>query len=142
MNKTIPILLFIGLMIGCSSHQQQQQSETATSSGPRLKITAYPRQGFAPMRVSIKGTLDGVSKTDAEYFCLEEEWDFGDGAVSSEQPDCQAGDTGNEVKTQFFVEHVYSEKGNYTIWLTLGDEKIRSNQTAVVVLESELTPDR
>ena len=52
------------------------------------------------MRVSLNASLEGVSKTDAQYYCMQEEWEFGDGAVSSEQPDCGAiGEDDNEVKT-------------------------------------------
>ena len=140
MRNVISLLLFIILLVGCSSHQPQ--TEQSSGEGPRLKLSAFPRQGFAPMRVSLNASLEGVSKTDAEHYCLQEEWEFGDGAVSSEQPDCAPiGEDGNEVKIEFFAEHVYSEAGNYTIWFTLGDKKLKSNQIAVVVLESDIGPN-
>lgn len=139
MRNVIAILLFTGLIAACSSHQPQ--SEQSPGDGPRLRLSAFPRQGFAPMRVSLNASLEGVSKTDAEYYCLQEEWEYGDGAVSSEQPNCEPLEDENEVKIEFFTEHVYEEKGNYTIWFTLGDKKIKSNQIAVVVLESDITPN-
>jgi hypothetical protein len=141
MRYGILILLFVSLIAGCSSHQSPGQ-QSSSDDGPRLKLSAFPRQGFAPMRVSFNGILEGVTKTDAEYYCLQEEWEFGDGAVSSEQPNCvPLEEEGSELKINFFVEHVYYEKGTYTIWLTLGDKKIKSNQVAVVVLESEIGPN-
>ena len=90
------------------------------------------------MHVSINGKLENVLKNDKDFYCLEEEWEFGDGAVSSEQANCEEYSEHSEVKTQFFADHVYEDAGNYTIWLTLGNRKIRSNQIAVVVLESDI----
>lgn len=123
------------LLVGPATHQIQ----SANSKKPKLTLTAYPRQGFGPMHVSINGKLENVSKGDKEFYCLQEEWDFGDGAVSSEQANCEEFKDGSEVKLQFFAEHVYEDAGSYTIWLTLGDHKIRSNQIAVVVLESDIS---
>jgi hypothetical protein len=142
MRYVILILLFVSLITACSSHKSTEDPQASSEDGPRLKLSAFPRQGFAPMRVSFNGILEGVSQTDAEYYCLQEEWEFGDGAVSSEQPNCvPLGEEGSELKVNFFVEHLYYEKGTYTIWLTLGDKKIKSNQVAVVVLESEIGPN-
>jgi hypothetical protein len=121
------------LLIGPTTYQ----SESAKK--PKLTLTAYPRQGFGPMHVSINGKLENVSNGDKEFYCLQEEWEFGDGAVSSEQANCEEFKEGSEVKLQFFAEHVYEDAGSYTIWLTLGDHKIRSNQIAVVVLESDIS---
>lgn len=93
-----------------------------------------------PMRVSLNVDLQGVSENDKEYYCLPEEWDFGDGAVSAEQPNCEEFVDGKtKVNTHFFAEHVFEEDGNYTIRFTLGDPvKIRSNQVGIVVLEREM----
>jgi hypothetical protein len=123
------------LLIGPATHQIQSEN----SKKPKLVLTAYPRQGFGPMHVSINGKLENVPKGDKEFYCLQEEWEFGDGAVSSEQANCEEFKDGSEVKVQFFAEHVYEDAGSYTIWLTLGDHKIRSNQLTVVVLESDIS---
>jgi hypothetical protein len=122
------------LLAGPATHQIQSEN----SKKPKLTLTVYPRQGFGPMHVSINGKLENVLKNDKDFYCLEEEWEFGDGAVSSEQANCEEYSEHSEVKTQFFADHVYEDAGNYTIWLTLGNRKIRSNQIAVVVLESDI----
>lgn len=122
------------LLAGSVLHQTQSATQ---AKKPKLTLTAYPRQGFAPMRVSINGKLEGVSKSDKDYYCLQEEWEFGDGAVSSEQANCEPFGEDSEIKTDFFAEHIYEDKGSYTIWLILGDKKIRSKQIAVIVLESD-----
>jgi hypothetical protein len=114
-------------------------SNGAASKKPSLRISVDPRQGFAPMHVTFHATLKEVSEDDKDYHCLKEEWDFGDGSVSSEQPDCQS--TDNKTKLEFIVDHTYDDKGNYTAHLTLGDKKLRSNQVSVVVLQDPSKPD-
>ena len=140
MYQKILALLFVLAVAGCSARSSPTTStETESSgSGPKLVLNAYPRQGFAPMRVSFNATLEGVSETDKEYYCLQEEWEFGDGAVSSEKPNCEPDSADPLTKLNFFIEHTYIEQGSYSIWLTLGDKKIRSNQIGISVLESDI----
>ncbi len=136
MRNIFIFLLIVYLLAGSALHQTQSATP---AKKPKLVLTAYPRQGFGPMRVSINGTLEGVSKSDKDYYCLQEEWEFGDGAVSSEQANCEPFGEDSEIKTNFFAEHIYEDEGNYTIWLTLGDKKIKSNQVVVIVLESDIS---
>jgi PKD repeat protein len=103
-----------------------------------LTINAAPRQGFTPLRVTFRGELEGVVANDEEYYCLQEIWDFGDGAKSSEKPNCDPYSAESKVKTEFFMDHVYEKAGRYTVRLMLGEEdneKIKSRQTSVAVLE-------
>ena len=104
----------------------------------KLVLKGRPRQGFMPLRVSLNAELQGVDEKDAQYYCLREEWDFGDGAVSSEQPNCEEFTQDTKANLNFFAEHVFDEEGNYTIRFTLGDPvKVRSNMMTIVVLERE-----
>ena len=135
------MVLTVFLAIAGSSHQSSSESkEKSHDKTPKLVMTAYPHQGFMPMRVSFNVDLQGVSENDKEYYCLQEEWDFGDGAVSAEQPNCDNFEEGKtKANTHFFAEHIFEDSGNYTVRFKLGDPpKIRSNQVGVVVLEREL----
>jgi PKD domain len=134
----LPALLFI-FMVGCSAKTSQQGSDSPVK-GVRLTLGASPRQGFAPMRVTLHAVLELPSDEDQEYYCLQEEWDFGDGAKSTEQPNCDPFSPGTKVKTEFFTDHMYEKSGTYTVRFMLGDEKIRSRQVSVVVLERPDTP--
>ncbi len=134
MRNIFLVCLTCLLLAGPAIHQIQSEN----SKKPKLTLSVYPRQGFGPMRVTINGKLENVSKNNKDFYCLQEEWEFGDGAVSSEQANCEEYSENSEVKLQFFAEHIYEDAGSYTIWLTLGDKKIRSNQVAVVVLESDI----
>ncbi len=130
-----PALLFF-LITACSGKMDQQAS-AASSSKPKLNISASPRQGFAPLRITFRGQLEGVEPNDKEYYCLQEEWDYGDGAKSTEKPNCDPHTPDSKVKTEFFTEHVYERHGNYTVRLVLGDEKLRSRSVTVIIVERD-----
>jgi PKD repeat protein len=123
------------LVWGCSA-KSPQTSDSVQGGRPRLVLNAIPRQGFAPLRVSFHATLQHVSETDQEFYCQKEEWDFGDGAVSSDEPHCETFHDGAKVATEFFMDHLYEDPGNYTAAFTLGDKKLRSGKISIVVIES------
>lgn len=132
------MLLLLLFIAGCSGRSAPQDSSAASSDGARLTINAAPRQGFTPLRVTFRGELEGIAANDEEYYCLQEIWDFGDGAKSSEKPNCDPYSAESKVKTEFFMDHVYEKAGRYTVRLMLGEEdneKIKSRQTSVAVLE-------
>jgi PKD repeat protein len=121
-----------------SEEKDKKEKDKDKDSKPKLVLTAYPRQGFRPLRISFNATLENVSETDAEYYCLQEEWDFGDGAVSSEKPHCEPFGSDSRVSVTFFSEHIFDDPGNYTIRFKLGDpQKIRSNNLSILVLDRE-----
>ena len=137
MNRIVCLLLFI-FIAGCSARSDPQGSSAASSDQPNLIITAAPRQGFTPLRITFRGELQGVDSNDEKYYCLQEIWDFGDGAKSSEKPNCDPYSPDSNVKTEFFKEHVYEKEGRYTVRFFLGEEDnetIRSRQIGVVILE-------
>ena len=107
-----------------------------------MTITASPRQGFEPLRVTFRGVLETPDANDKDLYCLQEEWDFGDGAKSTEKPNCDPHSSDTKIKTEFFTEHVYEKFGNYSVRLSLGDEKVRSRQIAIVILERNTGPIR
>jgi PKD domain len=139
MKKLLSAVILILLVTGCSSRTAQQDSATP-SSETKLSITASPRQGFEPLRVTFRGLLETVDQNDKDLYCLQEEWDFGDGAISTEKPNCDAHSADTKIKTEFFTEHVYEKFGNYTVTLTLGDQKVRSRKISIVILERNTGP--
>jgi hypothetical protein len=141
MKKSFSAVIFLLLVAGCSS-RTAQQSSTAPSSETKLSITASPRQGFEPLRVTFRGVLETADANDKDLYCLQEEWDFGDGAKSTEKPNCDPHSADTKIKTEFFTEHVYEKFGNYSVRFTLGDQKVRSRQIAVVILERNTGPTK
>ena len=138
-------VLALVLLLGCSSHPAKEESSGGHDKTPSVKfeLSAAPRQGFAPLHVSFKGTLENVNPNDEKYYCLRENWDFGDGSVSSEKPNCDPYGRDAKVKTEFFADHTFDQEGNYTIRLSLGEEGkevIRSRQVSLRILERDLQP--
>ena len=136
MKKLILVCLLAAFLNGCSSHSAPGSVKEKVG----LKLSAQPRRGFRPLRVTFRATLQGVSETDPNYYCLEEKWDFGDGAVSSEKPHCEPFDEVSKIRTEFIVDHLYDDHGTFTVFLTLGDRKIRSNNSSIIVLKDASTP--
>src|SRR5947208_15316305 len=99
-----PLIILVGVLGACSGQQQafhettMQPSRTSLSlrqaigsRNPALDLSAYPRQGLAPLRVTFHAVLQGVAESDSNFKCLYQEWDFGDGRVSGEQADYKGG---------------------------------------------------
>jgi len=146
MTKKRILLMLILLMAACSGHPAKEQSSGGPASKSEIKfeVIAVPRQGFTPLHVSFSAKLEGVNPNDAKYYCLRENWDFGDDAKSSEKPNCDPYGPDSKVKTEFFTDHTYNKEGNYTIRLSLGEEGkevIRSRPVSIRVLERNLGPN-
>ena len=139
-------VLMVLLVLGCSSHPAKEESSGGhDKSSVKFELSAAPRQGFAPLHVNFKGTLEGVDPNDEKYYCLRENWDFGDGAASSEKPNCDPYGPEAKIRTDFFADHTYEKEGNYTIRLSLGEEGkevIRSRQISLRILERDLQPGK
>jgi hypothetical protein len=135
--------LFVGLslvlLLQCSSHTQKETELNTNSDGVKLTLTAHPRQGFTPFHVSFTARLSGVSENSQDHYCLQEEWDFGDGAVSSQQPNCAPYSDTAKIEHEFFADHVFADPGSYTVRFVLGvkENEVRSNPLQVTVLEGQ-----
>ena len=136
MKRIISYSAFVLVLIVFCGYLNQLVS-AESKKGPKLKINASPRQGFSPLNVTFRGLLEEVDPGDKEYYCLQEEWDYGDGAVSSEKPNCDPFTPETKIKTEFFSTHVYESHGSYTVRLILGDEKVRSKQISIVIVERD-----
>ena len=99
---------------------------------PKLILDAYPRVGFAPLRVTIKAMLQNVPENDLVFACIWKSWTFGDGAVSSEKSGCDGATA--IVDLEYFSEHVYSEEGLYEVRFILGDRQVESNPVQIRVM--------
>jgi len=116
---------------------------SSSGKGPKLTLRADPRQGFTPLRPTFHAQLINVDDTDSKYHCLKEEWDFGDGAVSSQKADCEPLAAGAKIETDFITDHEYQNPGTYTVSFTLGekDNKIRSSKVTVTALQNLRSPN-
>jgi PKD repeat protein len=140
MHRTtcLMLTLLLAAFMSCSSHQ----GSGAARAKPVLKLRASPRQGLAPMIVAFNATLSGVSEHDEKYYCMEVSWDFGDGAVSVEEPNCDPFGPDTKITTKFLAEHTYHDLGSYTVRLNIGKEEeqeiVRANSVNIKVLSTDL----
>jgi hypothetical protein len=142
MIKTLMLIFFFVSALGftgCTSRPALRDFESVPDiSGsigedrrPKLILEAYPRVGFAPLRVSIKAQLQNVPENDPVFACIWESWSFGDGAVSSEKTGC---DGAAIVEMQYLSEHIYRHEGLYEVRFILGDNQVLSNPVQVRVI--------
>ena len=141
MMKLILVLIATVCLLGCGGHAAPQATPSAPGA-PDMILSANPRQGFSPLRVTFRVVLEGVAENNAEWHCLKEEWDYGDGSISSQKPNCEQFTSDSKITTEFYSDHVYEIPGGYTAGFTLGDKKLRSNKVGVRVLESVRTPGK
>ena len=142
------VLLTFGFCFGCVSRPAFKQEvaglnqppasavqKLLESKPPGISLEAYPRQGFAPLTVTLHATLDGVSQTDPRFACMYQEWNFGDGGVSGEKRDCQNSNAGQMTDTEFITEHVFAKSGSYLISFRLGNNQLVTKRVAVTVYD-------
>jgi PKD repeat protein len=141
MKRSLFLIVLLA-SLSCTTRSSTPGDVTQPSSSVKVNVTAIPRQGFVPLRVSFHATLQGVDASNKDFYCLKEQWDFGDGAISTEQPHCETFQEGSEITTAFFVEHVYEKPGSYGAFFSLGEEKgeqknvVRSSKVQVTAIES------
>ena len=78
---------------------------------------------YAPVSVRISAELEGTPEDIEEYYCLEEEWDWGDETESRHEPDCDPYTEGAELKRNWSATHTFRYPGTYTIYLRLQHNK-------------------
>jgi len=143
------VLPTVFLTLGCSSqpaYRQHLSTLTAPpssqasvaraigSSKPAMVLEAFPRQGFAPLSVTLHATLNGVAQNDPNFTCLYQEWEFGDGGISGEKLNCPTSQATSRVDTEFVTEHVFTKSGTYLIRFKLGDQMV-TKRIAVMVYD-------
>jgi len=141
MLKWFFLLMMAACVLGCGGHTAPQTTPSA-SGEPRLVLSGNPRNGFNPLRVTFRVVLDGVAENNQEWHCLKEEWDYGDGSISSQKPYCEEFTADSKITTEFFNDHVYEIPGGCAASFTLGDKKLRSNKVGVRILESVRGPGK
>jgi hypothetical protein len=90
---------------------------------------------YAPVNVRVRAELEGTPEDPEEYYCLEEEWEWGDETKSFHEPDCDPFEEGAELKRIYNASHTFRYPGSYTIWLRLqktGDTIIAGKVTVRV----------
>jgi hypothetical protein len=109
---------------------------------PRLELRATPRMAFSPVMVLATAELRG-GETAEEFYCPALEWEWDDGARSSQEGDCPPFEPGVEMERRFTAEHAYRAPGVYTLTVRLkrSDRAIAAATTTVHVRGGLGQPD-
>ncbi len=108
---------------------------------PKLKVKA-PRsvfmkptgmRSYAPVSIRIRAELEGTADDPEKYYCLAEEWEWGDETESLYEPDCDPYEEGADLKKIFSATHTFRYPGTYKIYLRLnrGKKTILAGQATV-----------
>jgi hypothetical protein len=82
----------------------------------------------------VRAELEGDPDDPERYYCLAEEWDWGDETESFYEPDCDPYEEGAELKRIFSATHTFRYPGTYSIYLRLqsgGKKTILAGKTRV-----------
>ncbi len=118
------IVSSLGLIGLRGEPSQADDSKDDKDQKPDLSIRVRPRAGFSPVRVTVRGQLQGGADDYEEYYCAGVEWDWGDGTVSEFSYDCDPYEAGvSEIQRRFSSSHTYRGRGEFDVRLRLMRKK-------------------
>lgn len=134
-----PVLLFFAAASFALPAAAGDQGRTRK---PRLELRATPRMAFSPVMVLATAELRGGDAAE-EFYCPALEWEWDDGAKSSQEADCPPFGPGVEMDRRFTAEHAYRTPGVYTVTVRLkrSDRSIAAATTTVHVRGGLGQPD-
>jgi len=81
---------------------REAPEEPAENTAPTVSVDATPREGRAPLEVTLTADAEDADGDDLTYL-----WDFGDGTIAGDNP----------------ATHVYEEGGSYTAIVSVSDRR-------------------
>ena len=100
---------------------------------PQLRMRATPRFAFSPATILFTAELKGGDDIE-DLYCPEVEWDWGDGAKSVTESDCDPWEPGSKIDRRYTGRHEFRLAGQYRIQVTL-------SKTGKKILTSSMTVD-
>ena len=131
-----PIYRGATLVLGLSLSIGPATDLVAQDDRPELTLRARPNAALAPAEIVFIGRLRGGKDDHEEFYCLNAEWDWGDGTISQSSFDCEPYEPGtSEIRRRFSRRHSYRTGGRYQIRLHLkrGNETIETARTNVMI---------
>ena len=143
-----PLTTGLGAALGlslCLAGQATLARVAAADKRPSLSIKANPVVGITPARVSLTAELKGGADDDQEFYCLSEEWNWGDETESESKQDCAPYEAGkSQIKRRFTTSRVFKIPGSYQVTLRLKrkDKVVTSSSVAIQIRQGLDDPDR
>jgi hypothetical protein len=118
-----PTACVLALVFGIAATSAAGDDEAKDAKNPKrpsLVLKANPPFSFSPARIVVSAELRGGTDTDAELYCPDIEWEWGDGTRSQASQNCPPfvpGET--QITRRWTVSHTYTTAGRYQPYLRL-----------------------
>ena len=109
-----------------------------SSDEVKLVLEADKTEGLAPLTVHFTAELVGGLDNNRLYYCVEQEFDFGDGITMETLPSCLPYTSDAVIQRRFTASYFYKEVSTYTVSFRLSG--LRSNDVTIIVRSPESTP--
>ncbi len=107
-------------LAGTAYAQDDKSGKEKEVKKPSLQLRVSPAISFSPARVVVSAELKGGADDQADLYCPNLEWEWGDGTRSEAQTDCEPFEAGkSEIKRRFTSTHMYTTAGSYRAQLRL-----------------------
>jgi len=118
----------VSLAAAGAQKDAKDTKDTKDSKKATMVVRVSPPISFSPARVVVTAELRGGGPDDAELYCPEIEWDWGDGTKSEATENCEPYEEGKStVKRRWTTSHTFETQGMYRVQLRLK----RGNKTII-----------
>ena len=128
--------LFVVLLTATGGAVLLAQDTGVERERPSLSLRATPPVGFTPLRVRVVAELEDGADDHPDYYCVEVEWDWGDGTRSESSRDCDPWVAGeSEIERRFTATHTYRDGGSFRVRFRLrqNDDIVESRDVRIQV---------
>jgi hypothetical protein len=131
--------LFVALALASVAPVAARDDVAKEAKNPKrqnLVLKATPPFSFSPARIVVSAELRGGSDTDAELYCPDIEWEWGDGTKSEASQNCTPFVPGeSQITRRWTVSHTFTTAGRYHMYLRLkrGGKVVLAGSTKIEV---------
>ena len=105
---------------GRTTDAEKDDKDAKDAKRPALVLKATPSFSFSPARIVVTAELKGATDADAELYCPNIEWEWGDGTKSENSQNCEPFVAGeSEVTRRWTASHTYTTAGRYQMYMRL-----------------------
>ena len=117
---TLFLLLAAGAAPAWADDAKDKEKDSKDPKRPSLVLKANPPIAFSPARIVVTAELRGGTDSDAELYCPNIEWEWGDGTKSESSQNCEPFVAGeSKITRRWTVSHMYTSAGRYQLYLRL-----------------------
>jgi hypothetical protein len=117
---TFAVCLVTAVPLPAGGSAKDDDKDQKNAKRPTLVLKATPPFSFSPARIVVTAELRGGTDSEAELYCPDIEWEWGDGTKSQSSQNCEPFVPGeSEITRRWTVSHTYTTAGRYQMYLRL-----------------------